>query len=183
MDVPAASASLRPDVAVPSAPKPSQAPAPNLIAAAEVCAGLARALESSELTALLARAADVLDAGGLIVWLADRSGAELTPVLSHGYSTQALARMGAIPRDAHNAVAVAYRTAQVRTVPGDASAKGAIVAPIVSPGGPLGALAVETRHRGEASESKRALTMIFASQLGTLVGSVPVESKVANVQA
>jgi hypothetical protein len=148
---------------------------PDLSAAADVCAGLARVLESAELTPLLGRAATVLDAAGLIVWVADRSGAELRPALAHGYSSQTLARIGAIARDAHNAVAAAYRTNSVRTVSGDGSANGAIVAPISSPGGCLGVLAAEVRRGGEHSDALKSLALVFASQLSTLVSTVPAD--------
>lgn len=149
---------------------------PDLMLAADVCAGMARVLETAELTELLGRLAQVLNAAGLIIWVADRSGAELRPVLAHGYSNQTLARMGTIARDGHNAVAAAYRTGATRTVSGDQRTNGAIVAPIVSPGGCLGVLAAEVRRGAENSTAMKALAMVFASQLGTLVSSVPSEA-------
>jgi hypothetical protein len=156
---------------------------PDLTAAADVCAGLARVLESSELTVLLGRVAQVMNAAGVIVWVADRSGAELRPALAHGYPPQTLRRMGTIPRDGHNAVAAAYRSGVTRIVVGDGRANGAVVAPIVSPGGCLGVLAAEVRRGGEQSTAIKALAMVFASQLGTLVGSVPAEPAMAPVQS
>lgn len=163
--------------------KPRAAQVPDWPAAAEVCAGLARVLESAELTALLGRAAQVLDAAGVIVWVADRSGAELRPALAHGYSNQTLARMGIIPRDGHNAVAAAYRSGSVRTVTGDDWTNGAIVAPIVSPGGCLGVLAAEVRRGGETNDEIKALAMVLASQLGTLVSSVPGDAGITPAQS
>jgi GAF domain-containing protein len=156
-------------------PARAASPAADWMAAADVCAGLARVLESSELTALLGRVAHVLNASGVIVWVADRSGAELRPALAHGYTNQTLSRMGLIARDGHNAVAAAYRTGTTRTVTGDDRNTGAIVAPIVSPGGCLGVLAAEVRRGGEQSDALKAIAMVFASQLGTLVSSVPAD--------
>jgi hypothetical protein len=171
-----------PEDATMMTPAVKAAPMPDLTAAADVCAGLARVLESAELTALLGRAAQIIDAAGLIVWVADRSGAELRPALAHGYSHQTLARMGIIARDAHNAVAAAYRTNNVRTVTGDASANGAVVAPIAAPGGCVGVLAAEVRRGGEKNDAIKALVTVFASQLGTLVSSVPTDTTVAQAQ-
>ena len=53
-------------------------------------------------------------------------------------------------------------------------ASGAVVVPLMTPGGCGGVLAVELRHGREQSESVRALAMIFAAQLATLVGFAPL---------
>ena len=155
---------------------------PDLAAAAELCTDLGRVLETRELTALLGRAAQVLDASGMIVWVSDRSGTELRPVLAHGYPDQVLARMGSIPRDAPNATAAAYRTAELRTVSGSSDANGAVVAPLITPAGCIGVLTTELRHGGETKDALRALVAIFAAQLATLVTAPPASSSAAQAQ-
>lgn len=164
------------------APAATSSPAPDLAAAAQLCTDLGRVLELGELPALLERAARVLDAAGLIVWVADRERKALHPIVAHGYSDQILARMGPLSRDANNAAAAAYRAGQVRTVPADATARGAIVAPLITPDGCVGVVAAEVRRGAESSESIRALTMIVAAQLATLVGALP-SSGAAQAQA
>ena len=51
-------------------------------------------LDAGDLPALLTRAADVLKAPGLIVWVADQSGQVLYPLLTHGYPAATLIEDG-----------------------------------------------------------------------------------------
>jgi hypothetical protein len=156
--------------------------APELRAAADLCTDFARLVDGSELPALLERSARLLDATGTIVWMADAPGDELRPVLAHGYSEQALARLPAIRSDADNATAAAYRTSQVEVVRTNGMSPGAIVVPILTASGCVGVMAAEVRHGREASESARALARIIAAQLATiiagstLVAAVPPET-------
>jgi hypothetical protein len=103
--------------------------APVLKAAAQLCTDFARLRDVRDLQQLLARAGDVMDAAGLVVWLGSADGAELQPVLSHGYSDETRARLSNLPRAANNAAAAAYRSGALQIVlsPQD-GAKGAIVA-------------------------------------------------------
>jgi hypothetical protein len=140
-----------------------------LATAAKVCVDLARVVESRQLPALLERTANVLEASGLIVWVANSSGRELRPALAFGYSDQVMARMGNIPRDAGNAVAGAYRAAEMRTVNGDGSTNGAMVAPLITADGCIGVLSAEMKGGSEKDERSQALALIFAAQLATLV--------------
>ena len=122
----------------------------------------------------MARAADVMDASGLVVWLGDAAGGDLRPVIAHGYSNQVLARMPAVPRSANNAAAAAYRAGQLQIVlarPGSAS--GAIAAPLLSSAGCIGTLSAEIRDGGEASDSVQALAAIFAAQLAGVLATTP----------
>jgi len=163
---------LRPEeAAAPRAvARPEPAPLVPLQAAASVCTDFARAREANDLTALLGRAAEVLDAKGLIVWLGDSSAGALRPVLAHGYPPQALARMPAVPRAADNAAAMAYRTAELQIVPARAGrGAAALVAPLLAPEVCAGALSIELRSGG-ASENIQALAAIFAAQLAAIVG-------------
>ena len=70
--------------------------------------------------ALLARAAGVLNARGVIVWVADRQGASLYPMFTHGYPAAVLHRLGSISTDANNATAASWRSGELTAVAGDA---------------------------------------------------------------
>jgi hypothetical protein len=141
----------------------------DLAEAARLCTDLARVKESGELAGLLARAADLLDASGIVLWIVGPDGAALRPAASHGYSDHALARMRTLSGRSENAVSVAFRTGRLEVVRGGADKPGAIVAPIVTPGGCVGAVAAEIRHGAEASPSVQAVATIVAAQLASLV--------------
>jgi hypothetical protein len=144
-------------------------------AAAGVCSELARVLDPADLPALLARAAGVIGARGLIVWVADTAGSMLFPTLSVGYTPGALERMGGIRRDADNAAAAAYRHGDVQVVPARNGGPGAIVAPIVATDGCVGVLAAEVATGDEDEMDRRAVASILAAQLATIVTAVPEE--------
>ncbi|MBP1606530.1 MAG: hypothetical protein H6Q08_1904 [Acidobacteria bacterium] len=147
--------------------------------AAGLCTDFARVVDAHELPGLLARAADLLEASGLIVWMTDADGAVLRPLLTHGYSAAALARLPAIARDADNATASSFRRAELRAVEAADGSPGAIVAPLLTASGCVGVLAVEVRNGREASEPNRAMARILAAQIATLVGGGPAREEIA----
>jgi|KBSMisStaDraftv2_1062788.scaffolds.fasta_scaffold115099_2 GAF domain len=160
-----------------TAPPVTQAatPAPSahaLAAIANICTGFGRVREAAQLKDLLEQAADTMNARGLIVWLGNSSGADLRPVLAHGYSESTLARIPTVARSADNAAAAAYRSGEVQVVKSKPGAsQGAIVAPLLSADGCIGALTAEIRDQGEESETTRALSLILASQLAGVLAS------------
>ena len=148
--------------------------ASTIAAAAQLCTEIGCVGDTAELKALLGRAADLLDASGLMLWMATASAAELRPALAHGYDPQTVERIAPVPRSASNAAAIAFRTATlqiVRSRPG--SANGAIVAPVLSADGCIGVLSAEMRHGAEASETVQAVATIIAAQLAGVVASTP----------
>jgi hypothetical protein len=145
----------------------------DLTATARLCADLARVGDAADLPPLLERAARILDASGLIVWVADRSGTMLFPMLAHGYAPKVLARMGSIARDADNAAAAAYRHGELRTVSAQGTLPGALVAPIITAQGCVGVLAAEMRQGGEREGAAQAIAAILAAQLATFVTVLP----------
>ena len=147
--------------------------APDLQTAADLCTDLARLTDTDELPAVLRRAADLLHASGIIIWVRDESGKALRPAVGHGYSPDALARIGAIRCDSNNATVEAYRTAQLQIVPGGRETLGAIAAPLLSPNGCIGVMSAEVREAHEASQAVQATTAILAAQLATLVAADP----------
>jgi hypothetical protein len=160
-------------------PEPAAVPAPvaasvDLSAAAGVCVDLARAADGAPLPALFARAAHLLDASGIILWMG--AGEQLFAVASHGYDARTVARLGTIGRRADNATAAAWRDADVQIVRGVGNAKGAIAAPMVGAAGCHGVLAVELQNGGESNPAVQALTTILAAQLGGLIAAWPAPS-------
>jgi hypothetical protein len=138
---------------------------PDLVAAAQLCTEFSRAEKASEMASLLPEAARILDAIGLIVWVSDAQATELRPALAHGYSDKLLGQLPAVKRDADNATAVAFRSAQMCVVDGIDGASGALAVPLMAPRGCVGVLAIEVQNRSEQIGSVRALVTIFAAQL------------------
>jgi hypothetical protein len=155
-----------------------RAAGPALKAAAQLCTEIGRVSDSQELRSLIGRAADMLDASGLVLWMGTEAGDELRPAVAHGYDPEMVARIPSVPRSASNAAAAAYRTATLQIVlsrPG--SARGAVVAPVVSADGCIGVLSAEIRDGGEASETVQALAAIIAAQLAGVLGSTPASGE------
>ena len=162
----------------PPSPPPAAPPPPVAQAAtasvdfggiASLCTELARVADTLALPAALERAARLLHASGIVIWVADPDGRELTPVIAHGYPQAVLARMGTIEREAENVTAAAFRTGLVQTVKSDAISAGAIAAPLLTPAGPIGVMAAEVLDDGERHAATRAAAAIVAAQLATLV--------------
>jgi hypothetical protein len=142
---------------------------PDLSALADVCSSLARVQYTGELQGLFEPIAKALEATGVIVWMPDATYGTLRPALSHGYSPLTLMRMGVIQPTSDNATATAFRTKTVVVVPPDASAGGAIVAPLITSEGCSGAMAVELREGVEPTPHARAAAAIVAAQLAMLL--------------
>jgi hypothetical protein len=152
------------------APPAAATPSVDLQAVATVCNDLARVADTHALPELLERTAGVLDASGIILWIADPDGRELAPIVTHGYASTLVSRLGTIARDAENATAAAFRTSLLQTVKADAVSNGAIAAPLVTPTGCVGVMAAEVRDQAEGKETVLAAASIVAAQLAALVG-------------
>lgn len=162
---------------VATAKAPDPAAAVNLGGMASLCADLARVTDTRALPALIARAADILGASGVVLWIADPDGRELSPIVVHGYPPQLANRLGNLGRDAENVTASAYRTGLLQTMKGDAISNGAVAAPLVSTAGCVGVMAAEMKDGGEQQETLLAAATIIASQIATLVGPPAVKVK------
>jgi hypothetical protein len=166
--MPAAATPVEPPTSTSSA-----APAgADLAAAASVCTDLARVAQTNELSGLLERAAQVLDAAGVVVWMSSQDRSELFPAASAGYDDRILARIGSIPRGAANVTAAAFRDAAAKSTPGIGSSAAALAVPLLTPLGPAGVLSVELRDATEVDARRMALAAIFAAQLASLLGSM-----------
>ncbi|MBI3401309.1 MAG: hypothetical protein HY048_07785 [Acidobacteria bacterium] len=159
-----------------------------LVNAAALATDFGRVRDAQELERLLGRAAEALDASGIVVWMGSPDGTTLQPSLTHGYNPQTIARIQAMPRSADNAAAAAYRSGTLQIVlarPGGGN--GAVVAPILSADGCVGVFSAEIRGGAEASQGVQALAGIIAAHLASVVAIAPdvsavetVEKKVAN---
>jgi len=170
--VPAQPAELRQET--PVADVLTTAASVDLAAAADLCAALSRLTTTAALPPLLARAADLLDAPGIILWMG--AGEELFAVTAHGYRPEIIARLGSIAHGADNATAAAWRTGQATIVTGDAAGNGAVVTPMFGPDACIGALAVELRNGREQDPATRAVAAMIAAQLATVVSAWPAAS-------
>ena len=140
--------------------------------------------DGAQLKTLLEQAAGLLNARGLIVWLGSTAGADLRPVLAHGYSDSTLARIPTVARAADNAAAAAYRTGEVQIVKSKPGAsQGAVVAPLLGADGCIGALTAEIRDRGEELDTTRALSLILAAQLAGVLASAADASDTTATQS
>jgi hypothetical protein len=144
----------------------------------EICADLSTLSDLGALTGALDRAAGVLDAGGMIVWIASNDGSSLSPVASHGFDQKMVSRIGRIPRDSANLTAAAYRDNIPRVSAATPTAPAALAVALCGPTGPVGVLSMELKSGVPADEARVALATIFAAQLATLanpITSAPVE--------
>ena len=164
----------RPSAMIPARPA---APAIDLPGMAALCTDLSRAIDTRALPPALERAARLLDASGLVIWVADPDGRELLPVMAHGYPQNLISRLGSMSRDAENVTAAAFRTGLVQTVTADKISHGAIAAPLMTPAGPVGVMAAEVLNDGERREATRAAASIVAAQLATLMGPPAARSQ------
>lgn len=138
----------------------------------EICADLSTLSDLGALTGALDRAAGVLDAGGMIVWIASNDGNTLSPVASHGFDQRMVSRIGRIPRDSANLTAAAYRDNIPRISAATPTAPAALAVALCGPTGPVGVLSMELKSGVPADDARVALATIFAAQLATLANPI-----------
>jgi transcriptional regulator with XRE-family HTH domain len=145
-----------------------------LLAAAKVCTELGRVEEIGQVLPLLADAAKVLGARGLIVWVWDGIAGELEPALVHGYPAKVRARLRGVQADADNVTAAAYRAGA------PLARSGALAVPLLMPSGCAGVLAIEVDDGREQDAEVRAFTTFFAAMLAQLVGAPASDAREAD---
>lgn len=151
-----------------SAPDPWFTPAPDLSGAADLCVDLASVQDGGQLAALMARAAAVLEAKGLVLWISEHGAGTLRPTMAHGYSERVLQRMGTLSADGDNVTSLAFRTRQPQVVRGSVDGQGAIAVPLLAATGCVGVLAAEVQG-AKPGDARFAMARIIAAQLSTLV--------------
>jgi hypothetical protein len=161
---------------VKATPPPPPPPAVNLPDAAELCVDLARVIDSRDVPALLERAAQVLDAKGVIIWMIDEGGSSLRPSLTHGYPEKVLTRLGTLEVNADNVTSLAFRSMRPQTMIGAVSGGSAAIAvPLMTASGCTGVLSAEVRETKPAPELL-AVTKILAAQFATLIAPIDLSA-------
>ena len=161
----------------PAAPVTPAVPSVSLASvreASEICADLSALSDSGALQGNLARVSALLDATGLIVWLASNDGTSLSPVATHGFDATLVARIGRVPRDSANLTAAAFRENTPKMSPPTATAPAALAVAMCGPTGPAGVLSVELKPGQSVDEAKVALAAIIAAQLATLTMPITI---------
>ncbi|HEX8031147.1 MAG TPA: GAF domain-containing protein [Vicinamibacterales bacterium] len=171
-------------VAEAAAPPPPAAPTPvvpsepvvaltSVRRVSEICADLSALVDPEGLPSALDRVNSVLNATGLIVWVASPDAASLVPVATHGFDPKLVERIGRIPRDSANLTASAFRDNAPKFSATTTTSPGALAAPMCGPTGPAGVLSVELKAGQAVEESTVALAAIVAAQLATLAMPIP----------
>jgi len=155
------------------------APHSNLEGAADVCSAIGQMTAADDLPQLLQQAATVLEASGVVVWMA--AGEELFAAAAYGYPPHLIKQLGPIHRSAINATAAAWRSGTLQSVSGSQSERGALAAPMLGPDRCIGVLAVEVGVGHEADAATRAITTMLAAQLAAALAGWPAASAAAPV--
>ena len=137
---------------------------PDLLAAARLCTELGRVEHTRQVPPLLREAVGLLGAKGLVVWVWDALSEELKPAVALGYPSKVMAQLGGLRRDADNATADAFRSAEARAI------AGALVVPLLTPAACAGVLAIEMSNAGRPAPPVMAIATILAAMLAQLIG-------------
>jgi hypothetical protein len=152
------------------------APSIDLKEIAALCTAISRVQADSDLQGLLTRAASLLDAPGIVVWMA--AGEEIFPVAGCGYDARQLSRLGPIGHSSMNATAAAWRSGTIQTVSGDSTSRSAIVAPLLGVERCIGVLAIELPAGRENDGTTQAVVSLIAAQFAAVLGAWPAASSI-----
>ena len=164
-----------PAAAVPAADiPPTLSPTVDMAATAALCTEISRVADTQRLASLLGRAAGLVNASGAMLWMG--AGDHLFAALAHGYPPDIVSRLPPIGRDADNAAARAWRSAQRIRIPRSADGSAAVVAPLFNAEACVGVLTVEMTPGREADDEVEIAVALVAAQLATVVSAWPVAS-------
>lgn len=159
-----------------TAANPAAVPPPDfeldMQAAASICTRMAQVQDIAELEPLLAEMIPLVTARGVVVWRWRPDAARLVAAFSAGYDRAVIGRLPGVHRDADNATAAAFRSAQMTIVLGGESGNGAIAAPAVSPYGVVAVLALELAAGREREKTVQVVSTIWAAQLAGMMSMV-----------
>jgi hypothetical protein len=139
----------------------------------ELCSDLSALSDPGALEGALGRVSTLLNATGLIVWIASNDNSALSPVATHGFDPRLVNRIGRIPRDSSNVTAAAFRENQSKVSAATGTMPAALAVPLCGPTGPSGVLSVELKAGQAVDDQKVALAVIFGAQLATLAMPIP----------
>ena len=157
----------------PLAPMPPGVALSELREAAEICTDLSALSDPGALEGALARVSSLLNATGVIVWVASNDSSSLAPVATCGFDPKIVARIGRIARDSANLTAAAFRENHPKVSSSTASTPAAIAIALCGPTGPAGVLSIELKTGQEPDAGRVALAGIIAAQLATLAMPIP----------
>ena len=140
---------------------------------AGLCSLIARARDDRDVSAALEETVYTLDALGVILWVRDADREALYPALAHGYPDELLAKLPDVDSHDDNAIAAAFFGGQRQVVRGADGTTGAVVAPLMTPDGCAGVLALEFANGGEQHELCQSFATIITAQLSTLFAVAP----------
>jgi GAF domain-containing protein len=155
-------------------PRQAAAGSIDLPEAAALCSAISRLRAEADLQDLLERAAALLSASGVVIWMV--AGEELFAVAAHGYDPKQLRQLGSLDRSSLNATAAAWRHGALQTVAGESTSRSAIVAPLLGVDRCIGALAVEVAPGRERDSSTQAAATLIAAQFATVLGAWTADS-------
>ncbi len=155
--------------AAPVGESPAAAATPDLGATAALCTDFCNLTNRDQLPDLLARTAALMNASGLIVWVNDENARTLQPALGHGYASDTLERIGAIPQAGANPTSTAFMSRRIQVVEAEGSDTGALAAPLMVAERCIGVLSAELREGWESSDAVQATASIVATQLAPLL--------------
>ena len=181
----------KPIPVVPETPKAIEVPQPPVIIpgielnalreVSEICSDLSALSDPGALEGALSRVSTILNATGLIVWIASNDSSTLSPVATNGFDPKLVARIGKIARDSSNLTAAAFRDNAAKISPPTATAPAALAVPMRTPTGAAGVLSVELKAGQPVDEQKVSLSAIVAAQLATL--AMPIQQPAPAVAA
>lgn len=144
----------------------------------EICSDLSALSDPGALEGALGRVNTLLNATGLIVWIASNDNSALSPVATNGFDPKLVSRIGRIPRDSANVTAAAFRESQSKVSAATGTTPAALAVPLCGPTGAAGVLSVELKPGQAVDDQKVAIATIFAAQLATLAMPIPVPAPV-----
>jgi hypothetical protein len=150
---------------------------------ARLCSRIACARDDHDVSVALDETVRTLEAQGAILWVWDAERDVLYPALAQGYSDELLMKLPEVDRRDDNAIAAAFRCGQRQVVRGTDGTTGAFVAPMMTPDGCAGVLALEFANCGEQHELCQALATMITAQLSTLFAVLPQTSPHATPHA
>ena len=125
----------------------------------------------------------MLNATGLVLWMASDARDGLVPAATAGYDERLVSRIGSISRDDENLTAKAFRETASRTSKARHGSAAALAVPLVAPSGAVGVLSAELRESPDVDAQQLAIATIVAAQLSMLLANAAAPVAAATVVA
>jgi hypothetical protein len=156
--------------AVASAPAPS---APAVQEVADLCERIGQACDASELRSVLGRAAEVVQASGLVLWVRDEDA--LVVGAAHGYPDGVAHRLGRVILADENLITRAWHEGRFQASPAAAGRRAAFATPLMGATGPVGVLAAELGVEA-GLDGIVGPARLIAAQFATVLGETAADT-------